>query len=95
MNAIDIARRLSEMGAVADACQAYALVIHENSGKDPAVEMEAALYLLKFGGNYQMAYTCFQQLYNRGFYQAECLESSFPNILTYSAKTSFLLPISP
>ena len=74
MNAIDIARRLSEMGAVADACQAYALVIHENSGKDPAVEMEAALYLLKFGGNYQMAYTCFQQLYNRGFYQAECLE---------------------
>ena len=74
MNAIDIARRLSEMGAVSDACQAYALVIHENSGEDPAAEMEAALYLLKFGGNYQMAYTCFQRLYNRGIYQAECLD---------------------
>jgi len=74
MNSIDVARRLSEMGAVPDACKAYALVIHENSGKNPAAEMEAALYLLKFGGNYQMAYTCFQQLYNRGFYQDECLK---------------------
>ena len=58
MNAIDIARRLSEMGAVSDACQAYALVIHENSGEDPAAEMEAALYLLKFGTSQRRSGYC-------------------------------------
>ena len=72
MNTIEIARRMAELGETAEACRAYTLVVHE--GNDPAAEMEAALYLFRFSGDYRISYTCFQSLYNRGFYKDECLE---------------------
>ena len=77
MRAIEIARRMVELGSYEDACRAYTLAIHESAGQAPAEEMEAALYLLQTGGSYKSAYTCFRDLYNRGFYREDCL-----NIMT-------------
>lgn len=73
MQAIEIARRMAELGNVKDACEAYRLAIHENSGADPAQDMEAAVYILQEGGNYKVAYTCFVDLYNRGCFAEDCL----------------------
>ena len=71
MRAIEIARRMVELGSYEDACKAYTLAIHESEA--PAEEMEAALYLLQTGGSYKAAYTCFLNLYNRGFCREDCL----------------------
>ena len=59
MTAIEIARRMAELGEPAKAREAYSLAIHENAGADPAQDMEAALYILQAGGNYKTSYTCF------------------------------------
>ena len=71
MRAIEIARRMVELGSYEDACKAYTLAIHESEA--PAEEMEAALYLLQTGGSYKAAYTCCLNLYNRGFCREDCL----------------------
>ena len=73
MTAIEIARRMAELGEPAKAREAYSLAIHENAGADPAQDMEAALYILQAGGNYKTSYTCFVDLYNRGHFQEDCL----------------------
>ena len=73
MQAIEIARRLAELGEAERACEAYTLAIHENSGADPAQDMEAAVYILQEGGNYKVAYTCFVKLYDRGCFREDCL----------------------
>lgn len=73
MNAIDIARRLAELGEKEKACQGYTLVIGEERGKgDPDRELEGALYLLQNGGNYRVAYDSFRSLYNRGCQRELC-----------------------
>lgn len=73
MEAIEIARKLAALNQRADACRAYALALHHhnNSGGDPANELEAALYLLQFDENYKTAYTVFLDLHRRGFFQNE------------------------
>ena len=73
MEAIEIARRMAELGNAAQACRAYTLAIHENNGTDPAQDMEAAVYLLQSGGDYKVSYTCFQRLYNQGCFAEDCL----------------------
>ena len=73
MNALDIARRMAELGNAEDACQAYTLAV-EAGGLAPEEEMEAALCLLQFGGNYKVAYTCLRSLYDRGLFREECLD---------------------
>ena len=73
MKTLEIARKLAGIGQAEDACQAYELAIHENGGQDPALELEAAAYILQNGGDYKVSYTCFRNLYNRGCYQEQIL----------------------
>ena len=73
MEAIQIARRLAEMGREKDACRAYNLALHENAGKDSSVDMEASLYLLQNGGDYKVSYSTHVDLHRRGQFQDDCL----------------------
>lgn len=73
MTAIEIARKMAGLGQAKDACQAYNLAINENDGQDPAMELEAAAYILQNGGDYKVSYTCFRDLYNRGCFQEQIL----------------------
>lgn len=72
MQAMEIARRMAELGQADDALQAYTLAVHEG-GLAPQEELEAAVYILQAGGSYQVPYTCFLNLYRRGLYQEETL----------------------
>lgn len=72
MQAIEIARRMAELGQPEEALRAYTLAAH-NGGLAPEEELEAAVYILQAGGNYQISYTCFLNLYRRGLYQEETL----------------------
>ena len=71
MEAIEIARRLSALGQTKDACQAYALAVHQ--GAEPIVQMEAAAYILQNGGDYRISYGCFTGLYNQGVFREDIL----------------------
>ena len=73
MQPIDIARRCAELGAVAEANNGYILAIHQG-GLAPEERMEAAVYLLRMGGDYKVAYTQFATLYNEGQFREECLD---------------------
>lgn len=72
MQAIEIARRMAELGQPEEALRAYTLAAHEG-GLAPEEELEAAAFILQAGGNYQISYTCFLNLYRRGLYQEETL----------------------
>lgn len=72
MEALDIARRMAQLGQPEEAGQAYTLALH-NGGISPEEELEAAIYLLQSGGDYKTAYTTFLSLYNRGCFQGDCL----------------------
>lgn len=71
---VEIARRLAELGQKEQAQQAYFLVLEQAADKSPELEMEAASYIFFSGGDYQIAYTTFISLYNRGCYQAELMD---------------------
>lgn len=73
MKTIDIARRCAELNAVNDASSAYILALHQG-GLAPEERMEAAVYLLRMGGDYKVAYTQFAALYNEGQFREECLD---------------------
>lgn len=84
MNALDLARKAAQLGDEAAAQKAYSLAL---SQKDllPKEELEAAMYILASQGNYQVAYTTFISLYNRGFFCQELMEIMresfyFPNV---------------
>ena len=74
MDTIEIARRLAELGQTEEAQAAYSLVLQEAGERNPELELEAASYLFFSQGNYQVAYTAFVSLYNRGFYQTELMD---------------------
>ncbi|EHM52093.1 hypothetical protein HMPREF0372_01635, partial [Flavonifractor plautii ATCC 29863] len=57
-----------------EAQAAYSLVLQEAAERNPELELEAASYLFFSQGNYQVAYTAFVSLYNRGFYQTELMD---------------------
>ena len=73
MKAIDIARKLAQLEQGEDACRAYTLSLQENNGQDPALDMEAALYILEHEGDYKISYTCFRNLYNQGCFREDTL----------------------
>lgn len=73
MKTIDIARRCAELNAVNDASNAYILALHQG-GLAPEERLEAAVYLLRMGGDYKVAYTQFTALYNEGQFREECLD---------------------
>lgn len=74
MNAIEIARRLAALDQRVDACNAYHVALQQLQGRDPAAEMEAAVYIFQSGGDYKISYTCFRDLYNRGCFQEDLLD---------------------
>jgi len=76
VRALEIARRLAQVNETEKACKAYTLVLHESDGSDPAIELEAALYILQFGGgdDYKVSYTVFCDLYNKGFCKEDILQ---------------------
>lgn len=74
MDTIEIARRLAELGQTEEAQAACSLVLQEAAERNPELELEAASYLFFSQGNYQVAYTAFVSLYNRGFYQTELMD---------------------
>ncbi|MCI8526090.1 MAG: hypothetical protein HFF17_09260 [Oscillospiraceae bacterium] len=73
MNTIDLARRCAELGAKDDANNAYILALHQG-GLAPEERLEAAVYLLRMNGPYQIAYTEFVRLYREGLFRPECLD---------------------
>ena len=74
MDTIEIARRLAELGQTVEAQAAYTLALQEAAERNPELELEAASYLFFSRGSYQVAYTSFVSLYNRGLYRAELLD---------------------
>ena len=74
MRTIDIARRMAELDQKEDAQKAYLLALREAEGKNPEEEMEAASYIFFSEGDYEVAYTTFVSLYNRGCFQAELMD---------------------
>lgn len=84
MTPIEIARKLAEYRQTEDAQKAYTLVLQEQD-RTPEDEMEAASYIFFSQGEYQVAYTTFISLYNRGYFQKELLDLMtqafyFPNL---------------
>lgn len=73
MQTIDIARRCAELNAVKDASSAYVLALHQG-GLSPEERLEAAVYLLRMGGDYKVAYTQLVRLYQEEQFRAECLD---------------------
>ena len=75
MRTLEIARRLAQLNETEQACQAYNMVLQEE-GVGPDLELEAALYILQFGGgkDYQISYTVFCKLYNSGFCKDDILQ---------------------
>ena len=74
MRTIDIARRMAELDQKEDAQKAYLLALQEAEGKNPEEEMESASYIFFSEGDYEVAYTTFVSLYNRGCFQAELMD---------------------
>ena len=71
MNTIDIARKFAAVGSAEDAIKAYTLALGQ--GAEPAERLEAAVYILQNGGNYQISYTAFIDLYNQGHFREDIL----------------------
>lgn len=72
MTPIEIARKLAAYKQVPEAQKAYTLFLQQED-KDPKDELEAASYIFFSKGNYQVAYTSFVSLYNRGYFQQELM----------------------
>ena len=71
MKTIEIARRFAAMGGTGDAIKAYEIVIAQ--GAEPAEKLEAAAYILQYGGNYKVSYTTFIELFNEGHFREDIL----------------------
>ena len=84
MTAIEIARRMAELGAVEKAVEAYGVALKQ--GETTAEErLEAACAVLQFGEDYTVAYDAFLSLYREGQFMQEVrsiLDEAFylPNI---------------
>lgn len=74
MRALEIARRLAQLGETKQACEAYYFALQEDN-INSAEELEAAVYILRFGSgeDYKVSYTIFCRLYNGGFCKDEIL----------------------
>lgn len=72
MTAMEIARRMAELGQPDEALRAYTLAVQEG-GLAPEEELEAAVYILQAGGDYQISYACLLNLYRQGRCREEAL----------------------
>lgn len=68
MKPIEVARKLAGFGKTKEACTAYELALAAVPEPDPGEKMEAAMYVLQFGGEYRAAYLAFLELNHDGFY---------------------------
>ena len=66
MTALEIARRMAELGQVSDACRAFALV--PKGDAEPEELLEAAVYILQNGGEYKVSYDILLRLYEEGHF---------------------------
>ena len=73
MKIMELARKAASLGQQESACRAYTLAIQDETEVTPAEKLEAAVYILQSGGDYQVSYTCFHKLYNAGYFQEEIL----------------------
>jgi len=71
MEALEIARKLARYGESAGACKGYAAAVAQ--GLEPEEELEAAAYILQFGGDYKVAYDSFLKLYGQGQFREALL----------------------
>jgi len=67
-----MARKLAGYGETAGACKGYETAVMQG-GLPPAEELEAAVYILQFGGDYKTAYNSFLKLYGQGLFQETIL----------------------
>ena len=72
MTAIEIARQLAALGQTEGAIKAYGVAIHEGGAENPAVGLEAAVYILQNGGDYKVSYSTFIDLHRRGQFREDC-----------------------
>ena len=72
MNVIELARKAANLGERDSALRAYEMVA-DNEASEPGEKLEAAVYILQSGGDYQISYTCFRSLYNAGHFQEDIL----------------------
>jgi len=63
VEALEIARKLAGYGDTAGACEGYEAALAQ--GLEPKDELEAAVYILQFGGDYKIAYGSFLKLYGQ------------------------------
>ena len=68
MEPIEVARKLAGFGKAKEACAAYQLALAAIPEPDPDEKMEAAMYVLQFGGEYRSAYLAFLELNHDGYY---------------------------
>lgn len=68
MNPIEIARKLVGFGQTADACKAYELALTLKPEPTPDEKIEAAMFVLQFGGDYRLAYMSFLDMNHAGEY---------------------------
>lgn len=73
MEPLEIARKLASYGESGGACKAYTLALENGMEDDFAAQLEAAVYILQFGGNYKIAYTTFVTLYRKHIFEATIL----------------------
>lgn len=90
MDTLTLARKLAGYQETEDALRAYAMFLKEE-GTDSAAVLEAAVYILQFGGDYRLSYDAFLDLYRQGFFQdviLSILDGAFyaPNVEELKAK---------
>lgn len=72
MKTIEIARRLAELKEKEQALKAYSLALGQEE-LSPEEELEAATYVFFGQGDYQISYTHWVELYNRGYFREEIM----------------------
>ena len=73
MTALEIARRMAELGQIEDAQKSYALALGQQE-LAPEEKLEAASFVFFSGGSPELALTNFVQLYNKGHFQNEIMQ---------------------
>lgn len=68
---LEIARKLVGLGKDKEAAKAYNVALNEGIENDPGAELEAALWNLQFGTDYQISYTVLHKLHCAGLFQDE------------------------
>ena len=73
MTALEIARRMAELGQIEDAQKSYALALGQQE-LAPEEKLEAASFIFFSQGSPQLALTNLVQLYNKGHFQNEIMQ---------------------